>query len=185
MATTNLLLVKPVDNLGSEGEQVKVRAGFARNYLLPRGIAIPVTRANRKQIEVLRARAEVRRKQELEVANATAAKLATIKVAIAVKTGPGGKLFGAVTAQDLVNRIKEEGLPLEKKQVYLHTPVRTLGKHTTRIRLHPDVTVDFEFEVVSENPIEEAPVAEEQKKPAEETKQPVEEVKEESKAPQA
>ena len=170
MATTNLLLVKPVENLGSEGEQVKVRAGFARNYLLPRGIAIPVTRANRRQIEVLRARAEVRRKQELETANATAAKLASMNVAIAVKTGPGGKVFGAVTVQDLVNRIKEEGLDLEKKQVSLHTPVRSLGKHTTRIRLHQDVAVDFEFEVVSENPIEEAP-AEDAGKPAEAPKE--------------
>jgi len=179
MATNNLLLVKPVDNLGSEGEQVKVRAGFARNYLLPRGIAIPVTRANRKQIDVLRARAEVRRKQELEVASADAARLASFKVAIAVKTGPGGKVFGAVTAQDLVNRIKEEGLALEKKQVSLHTPVRSLGKHTTRIRLHQEVTVDFEFEVVSENPIDEAPAAVEKKKPAEEVKE------DKSEAPQA
>jgi large subunit ribosomal protein L9 len=166
MANTNLLLVKPVDNLGNEGEQVKVRAGFARNYLLPRGIAIPVTRANRKQIEVLKARSEARRKLELEAANEKAAKLAAVKVAIAVKTGPGGKVFGAVTATDLIARIKEEGIALEKKQVSLHTPVRSLGKHTTRIRLHADVVVDFEFEVVSENPIEEA-VAEEAPKAVE------------------
>jgi len=159
MATTDLLLVKPVENIGNEGEQVKVRAGFARNYLLPRGIAIPVTRANRKQVEVLRARAEVRRKQELEAANAVSEKLAAVKIAIAVKTGPGGKVFGAVTAQDLVNRLKEEGIVLEKKQVSLHTPARALGQHKTRIRLHQDVTVDFEFEIVSENPIEEAPSA--------------------------
>jgi len=166
MANTNLLLVKPVDNLGNEGEQVKVRAGFARNYLLPRGIAIPVTRANRKQIEVLKARSEARRKLELEAAYEKAAKLAAVKVAIAVKTGPGGKVFGAVTATDLIARIKEEGIALEKKQVSLHTPVRSLGKHTTRIRLHADVVVDFEFEVVSENPIEEA-VAEEAPKAVE------------------
>jgi large subunit ribosomal protein L9 len=166
MANTNLLLVKPVDNLGNEGEQVKVRAGFARNYLLPRGIAIPVTSANRKQIEVLKARSEARRKLELEAANEQAAKLAAIKVAIAVKTGPGGKVFGAVTATDLIARIKEEGIALEKKQVSLHTPVRSLGKHTTRVRLHADVVVDFEFEVVSENPIEEA-VAEEAPKAVE------------------
>jgi large subunit ribosomal protein L9 len=178
MANTSLLLVKPVDNLGSEGEQVKVRAGFARNYLLPRGIAIPVTRANRKQIEVLHARAEVRRKQELEVANADATKLAAIKIAIAVKTGPGGKLFGAVTVPDLISRIKEAGLTLEKKQVSLHAPVRSLGKHQARIRLHADVTVEFEFEVVSENPIEQAP--------EQEVKKTAEAVKEETPtAPQA
>lgn len=169
MATSNLLLVKPVDNLGNEGEQVKVRAGFARNFLLPRGIAIPVTRANRKQVEVLKARSEARRKLELEAANEKATKLAAIKVAIAVKTGPGGKVFGSVTSVDLIAKIKEGGIELEKKQVSLYTPIRSLGKHTTRIRLHQDVTVDFEFEVVSENPIEE-PVAEEAPKASEEQK---------------
>ena len=171
MATTDLLLIKPVDNVGNEGEQVKVRAGFARNYLLPRGIGIPVTKANRKQIEVLRARSEARRQLELEAANQISAKLAGIKVAIAVKTGPGGKVFGSVTAQDLVARIKEEGIVLEKKQISLHTPARTLGKHTTRIRLHADVVVDFEFEIVSENPIEEV-AAEEQPKPQQTEEKP-------------
>ncbi len=154
MATTDLLLLKPVENLGNEGEQVSVRAGFARNYLLPHGIAIPVTKANRKQIEVLRARSDARRKAELESAQALATKLEGINVAIAVKTGPGGKVFGSVTAQDLIARIKEEGVELDKRQVALHTPARTLGKHTTRVRLHPEVAIDFEFEIVSENPIE-------------------------------
>ncbi len=156
MATTDILLLKPVENLGNEGEQVSVRAGFARNYLLPHGIAIPLTKANRKQVEVLRARSEARRKAELEGAKALATKLEAVKVAIAVKTGPGGKVFGSVTATDLIARIKEDGIELDKKQVSLHTPARALGKHTTRIRLHPEVSVDFEFEIVSENPIEDS-----------------------------
>lgn len=155
MATTDILLIKPVENLGNEGEQVSVRAGFARNYLLPHGIAIPVTKANRKQIEVLRARSEARRKAELEGAQALATKLEGISIALAVKTGPGGKVFGSVTAQDLIERIKEEGIELDKRQVSLYTPARTLGKHTTKVRLHPEVAIDFEFEIVSENPIEE------------------------------
>ncbi|MFA5258260.1 MAG: 50S ribosomal protein L9 [Opitutales bacterium] len=156
MATTDLLLLKPVENLGNEGEQVNVRAGFARNYLLPHGIAILVTKSNRKQIEALRARSEARRKAELDGAKEIAAKLEAIKVAIAVKTGPGGKVFGSVTAQDLLARIKEEGVELEKRQISLHTPAHTLGKHTTRIRLHSEVSIEFEFEIVSENPIEDA-----------------------------
>jgi len=158
MATSDILLLKPVENLGNEGEQVNVRAGFARNYLLPHGIAIPVTKSNRKQVEVLRARSEARRKAELDCAKEIAGKLEAINVAIAVKTGPGGKVFGAVTAQDLLARIKEEGVELEKRQISLHTPAHTLGKHTTRIRLHPEVSIDFEFEIVSENPIEDASV---------------------------
>jgi len=155
MANAELLLLQPVENLGDEGDTVSVKSGYARNFLLPRGIAIPVTRSNRKQIESLRDRADKRRASELENAQATAAKLEPINIAFAVKTGPGGKMFGSVTAQDLINRIAEEGVSLEKRQVSLYNPVKSLGKHTTRIRLHPEVSVDFEFEVVSENPIEE------------------------------
>lgn len=161
MATANLLLLKPVEHLGDEGDEVTVKAGYARNYLLPSGIAIPVTRANRKQMEVLRSRAEERRKQQLERAQELGEKLSKISIAFAVQTGPGGKMFGAVTAQDLLNRLKEEGVELDKKQVSLYTPVKSLGKHSTRIRLHAEVSIDFEFEVVSENPIEEEEGAEE------------------------
>ena len=155
MANAELLLLQPVNNLGEEGDTVSVKTGYARNFLLPRGFAIPVTRSNRKQIESLRHRAEKRLASELENAQATAAKLEPMNIAFAVKTGPGGKMFGSVTAQDLINRIAEEGVPLDKRQVSLYNPVKSLGKHTTRIRLHPEVSVDFEFEVVSENPIEE------------------------------
>lgn|SRR5690554_3368201 len=161
MANTELLLIKPVEDLGHEGDQVTVRSGYARNYLLPRGLAVPLTRANRKQVEVLRARSEARRKAELEEAQETAEKLNNLSIALAVKTGPGGKVFGAVTAADLLQRLAESGIELEKRQVSLYTPARSLGKHTTRIRLHPEVVVDFEFEIVSENPIEETESAEE------------------------
>lgn len=155
MANAELLLLQPVENLGSEGDTVTVKTGYARNFLLPRGLAIPVTRANRKQIEALKDRAEKRRASELESAQQLAARLETIQIVFAVKTGPGGKMFGAVTAQDLVSRIAEEGVELDKKQVSLYTPVKSLGKHSTRVRLHEDVSLDFEFEVVSENPIDE------------------------------
>jgi len=155
MSNTHLLLLQPVENLGSEGDQITVKAGYARNYLLPRGIAIPVTRANRKQIDTLRARAEKRKADELAEARKLADQLNAITVVFAVQTGPGGKMFGAITAQDLINRIAESGVQLEKRQVSLYNPVKSLGKHETRIRLHPEVSVDFEWEVVSENPIEE------------------------------
>lgn len=156
MANAELLLLKPVENLGDEGDTIKVKAGYARNFLLPKGIAIPLTRSNRKQMEVLKERAEKRRQDELAGAQALAEKLAGIQIVFAVKTGPGGKMFGSVTSQDLLARLAEEGVQLEKKQVNLYTPVKSLGKHTTAIRLHEKVSVDFDFEVVSENPIEEA-----------------------------
>ena len=160
MANAELLLLQPVEELGNEGDTVTVKAGYARNYLLPNGLAIPVTKSNRKQIEALRDRAEKRRASELESAQALAEKLGSLQIVFAVKTGPGGKMFGSVTAQDLIERIAENGIELDKKQVNLYTPVKSLGVHTTRIRLHPDVAVDFDFEVVSGNPIEEAGVTE-------------------------
>jgi large subunit ribosomal protein L9 len=155
MANAELLLLQPVENLGNEGDTITVKTGYARNFLLPRGLASPVTRANRKQIESLKNRSEKRLAAELASAETLGAKLETFQIVFAVKTGPGGKMFGSVTSQDLVSRIAEEGVKLDKKQVSLYTPVKSLGKHSTRIRLHDDVSVDFEFEVVSENPIEE------------------------------
>lgn len=154
MANAEVLLLKPVENLGNEGDTLTVKAGYARNYLLPQGVAIPVTRSNRKQVEALRTRAERRLADELAEAKALEAKLGAVTIAFAVKTGPGGRMFGSVTAQELIDRLAEEGIRLDKKQVNLYNPVKSLGRHTTRIRLHPEIVVEFEFEVVSENPIE-------------------------------
>src|ERR1700722_13403777 len=101
MAHTEVLLVKPVEGLGGEGDQVKVRAGYARNYLLPRQIAVPVTSANRKQVEGLKKRRAQREAEELNGANELSKKLEKTSLAFAVKTGDGGKMFGAVTSADI------------------------------------------------------------------------------------
>jgi len=85
-----------------------------------------------------------------------AAKFDNIHVAISVKTGPGGRLFGSVTVADLQARLEEEGIHVDRKQIPAYTPVRKLGKHATKVRLHADLEVEFEFDVVSENPIEES-----------------------------
>lgn len=156
MATSEVLLLEPIANLGAEGDQVKVRAGFARNYLLPRNKALPVSRANKKQVEALLKSRESRQAKELEEANIIAKKLESISIAIPVKTGKAGKVFGAVTAQNIIDRLAEEGITLDKKSVSMAHPAKTLGKHSMRIKFHRDVHVDFEFEVVSENPIQEA-----------------------------
>lgn len=160
MAQTELLLLKPVENLGGEGERVKVRAGYARNYLLPRAFGVPVSRANRKQVEVLQKRRAEREAKELDGAKALSEKLSALSIAIAVKTGEGGRMFGAVTAHDIFDKIVAAGIVgLDKRKVHLAHPVKLLGKHTVSIKLHADVKVELEFEVVSENPI--IPVAEE------------------------
>ena len=153
MAHSEVLLVKPVDGLGAEGDQVKVRAGYARNFLLPKGIAVPLTQSNRKQIEALKKARTIREAKELDGAQALAKQIEKAAIAIAVKTGEGGKLFGAVTANDLHDKLAAAGIPVEKRRIHLGQPVKTLGKHEVKIRLHPEVTVELSFEVVSENPI--------------------------------
>lgn len=155
MATSEILLLEPIADLGSEGDQVKVRAGFARNYLFPRNKAVPVNRANKKQVEALLKAREAREAKELEGANKILKKLESVSIAIPVKTGKGGKIFGAVTAQNIIDRLSEEGIVLDRKHVSMAQAAKTLGKHTARIKLHNSIVVDFEFEVVSENPIEE------------------------------
>jgi large subunit ribosomal protein L9 len=153
MAHKEVLLIKPVEGLGAEGDQVKVRAGYARNFLLPRKIGVPVTQGNRRQIEALKARRVERESTELTIAQALAAKIAKLNIAFAVKTGEGGKMFGAVTAADLHAKLAEAGVEVEKKRIHLTPPVKTLGKHTAALKLHADVSVELTFDVVSENPI--------------------------------
>ena len=153
MAHHEVLLLKPVENLGAEGDQVKVRAGYARNYLLPRSIAVPLTSSNRKQIEALKKRRGEREAHELSGAQAIAALIEKTRIAFAVKTGEGGKMFGAVTTNDIHDKLAQAGLDIEKRKILLNTPVKELGQHTVKIKLHADVAVDLNFDVVSENPI--------------------------------
>lgn len=164
MAYSEVLLVKPVDGLGGEGDQVKVRAGYARNYLLPRSIAVPLTQANRKQVESLKKRRAEREAKDLSTAQELARKLEKTSLAFAVKTGEGGRMFGAITVNDIHDKLVAAGLEIDKKRIHLHTPVKTLGKHEVKVKLHPDVSVELSFDVVSENPIE--PAVTEAAKPA-------------------
>ena len=156
MANHEVLLLKPVDGLGAEGDQVKVRAGYARNFLLPQGMAVPLTGANRKRVEALKKARALREVKELDGAQALAKQIEKAGIAIAVKTGEGGRLFGAVTVNDIHAKLTAAGITLEKRRIHLGQPIKTLGKHEVKIKLHPEVSVDLTFDVVSENPIEPA-----------------------------
>jgi large subunit ribosomal protein L9 len=156
MATTEVLLVKPVDGLGGEGDQVKVRAGYARNYLLPRKIAVTLNASNKKHVDSLKKRRAEREQTELSAAQELGKKLEKTSLAFAVKTGEGGKMFGAITATDIHEKLIASGVELDKKKIHLFNPVKTIGKHEVKIKLHPDVTIELPFDVVSENPIEPA-----------------------------
>ncbi len=155
MATSKILLLEPIRNLGEEGSEVSVKAGYARNYLLPRGKAIPITHANKKKIEELQRQRDERRAKELGVAKDLAGKIEATRVVVIVKTGEGGKMFGAVTAADLADKLEEAGVAVPREKVQLPQPVKTLGGHETEIKVHPDVVATLRFEIVSENPIEE------------------------------
>ena len=154
MATNQVLLLQPIQGLGAEGDTVTVRAGYARNFLLPRKIALPITHANKKQMESLLKAREAREVQELDAARELAAKISSTTIAVAVKTGDGGKMYGAVTANDLIIRLKEEGIELVKKQLSLPAPVKDLGTHSIAVKLNSEISSELKFEVVSENPIE-------------------------------
>jgi len=156
MAYSEILLVKPVDGLGGEGDQVKVRAGYARNFLFPRSVAVPVTKANRKQVEALKKRRAEREAQELAGAQELGKRISAVALAFAVKTGEGGRMFGAVTATDIHDKLTEAGIDLDKKRIHLYTPAKTLGKHNVKVKLHPEVTIELDFDIVSENPIVDA-----------------------------
>ncbi|MES2697039.1 MAG: 50S ribosomal protein L9 [Verrucomicrobiota bacterium] len=156
MANTEVLLVKPVEGLGGEGDQVKVRAGYARNFLLPRKIAVTLNASNKKHVDSLKKRRAEREQGELSTAQELGKKLEKTSLAFAVKTGEGGRMFGAITAQDVHEKLVAAGIELDKRKIHLFTPVKTLGKHTVKVKLHTDVTVEVPFDVVSENPIEPA-----------------------------
>lgn len=153
MAHSEILLIKAVDGLGAEGDLVKVRAGYARNFLLPQGKAMPLTQANRKRVEALKKARVTRESKELEGATELSKQIEKAGIAIAVKTGEGGKLFGAVTANDIHDKLAAAGINVEKRRIHLGQPVKTLGKHSVKIKLHSDVSVELTFDVVSENPI--------------------------------
>ncbi|MDR1435371.1 MAG: 50S ribosomal protein L9 [Puniceicoccales bacterium] len=149
MATADILLLQKVDHLGYEGDVVTVRAGYARNYLLPRKFAISVTRANRKQIDVLRTRRAEREVKELQEARELAEKIRSLSIVFSVKTGERGKMFGAITAADLTHKMEECGIAIDRKKIHFD-PVKHIGQGTAKIKLHRDVTVDFVFDVVPE-----------------------------------
>ena len=156
MANNQVLLLQPINGLGAEGDTVTVKAGFARNFLLPRKLALPITQANKKRVESLLKAREAREQKEIEDSRTLSERIEKTSIAIAVKTGEGGKMFGAVTASDVLERLKNEGIELVKKQLQIATPIKELGSHVVTVKLHADIETELKFEVVSENPIEES-----------------------------
>jgi large subunit ribosomal protein L9 len=148
MATaTQVLLQADVDNLGTGGEVVKVRPGFARNYLLPRGLAVQATPGNLARVEELKKAAAARKVQEAAVAQELAKKLEGSSVKISRQTGDEGKMYGSVTSKDIVEAFEKSGIKLERRQIQLAEPIKTIGTFDIPVKLHSAVTVTLKVEV--------------------------------------
>lgn len=169
MPKTEVILTHNIVGLGAESDQVKVAAGYARNYLFPQGFAIPLTGANKRRIEVLKQRRAQREADELNHMTDLAKSLSKLIAVIAVKTGEDGKMFGAVTAGAIADQLKTQlEVTLDKKKIHLEHPIRTLGEHEVELRLHQDVVAKLKVRVESTTPLpqpETPPATEEKKEP--------------------
>ena len=145
-----VILREHVDNLGKRGEIVKVADGYARNYLLPRKLALPATDGNRRHVERERKIVEARESQEKAQAEAIAARLAAVDITIARRVGETDQLYGSVTSADIADFLKEKGFELDRRKLILPEPIKAIGDHEVPLKLHREVTVPLKVHVVKE-----------------------------------
>jgi large subunit ribosomal protein L9 len=143
-----VILRAAVDNLGHPGDIVKVSPGFGRNYLLPRGLAYAATPGNKKRIQQERQRLESAESSRRTVAQELANQLEHVSLTFSARVGEEGKLFGSVTAADIVHQLEAQGLTIEKRQIDLHEPIRALGVYRVPVRLHADVKPEIKVWVI-------------------------------------
>jgi len=144
-----LILTQEVEGLGAPGDIVEVADGYGRNYLVPRGLAILATKGAEKQIATIRRAREIREVKTLGDAKQIAADLKALNVRLPSRAGDGGRLFGSVTANDVVEAVKAAGGPsIDKRKVILSTPIKSLGTHSVSVRVHPEVDATISLEVV-------------------------------------
>ncbi len=151
-----VILREHVDNLGRRGEIVKVADGYARNYLLPRKLALVATEGNKKQIERERVKFDAKELEEKHVAEAVAARLKTVDVEISRKVGETEALYGSVTSSDIADALAAKGFDIEKRRLNLPDPIKKLGEFEVPVRLHRDVIVPLKVRVVAEGEPERA-----------------------------
>ena len=148
--TKELILMADIEGLGLEGETVKVSEGYARNHLIPRKLAVPVTSAALKRLEKNKLEREARHLKELEIAQSLALTLEKISCTITAKVGENDKLFGSVTTADIIASLKKQGVELDKHKIQMAEPIRELGVFPVKIKLHPQVEVSLKVWVVGE-----------------------------------
>jgi large subunit ribosomal protein L9 len=150
MAHTRILLRQDIDDLGARGEIVRVRAGYARNYLLPRKLAVEATSSNVKQIEQERAALLKKEAGERATAQGQADLIGKLVFDFKRKSGEQGALYGSVTSMDIAEALKERGYEVDRHRIHLREPIKRLGDYTVPVRLHREVTVDLQVKVASE-----------------------------------
>jgi large subunit ribosomal protein L9 len=150
MPSTEIILTENIPGLGAEADVVKVRRGYARNFLLPQGKAYEVTKRSLRQLDNLKAKRAAREAAELNEAEELARRIGKLRVVFTLETGETGKAFGSVTAQDVVKRLKNElGNEIDRHRVVLEHPLKTTGEHEVSIKLHHDVVAIFAFQIKS------------------------------------
>src|ERR1700728_1788279 len=158
MPKTEVILTHNIVGLGGESDQVKVAAGFARNYLIPQGFAIPLTGANKRRIESLKQRRAEREAHEFNSMNELAKGVSKLICVIKVKTGEDGKMFGTVTPGMIADELKHQfDITLDKKKIHLEAPIRALGEHEVELRLHAELKASIKIRVESLTPVVSTP----------------------------
>ena len=153
MAHTKILLREDVDDLGARGEIVRVRAGYARNYLLPRKLAVEATAGNVKQIERERTVLLKKEASERSTADAQAEQMRSLVLSFERKSGEQGALYGSVTSMDIAEALKDKGYEIDRHRIHLREPLKRTGDFTVPVRLHREVTVDLQVKVSPEGQV--------------------------------
>jgi len=145
-----IILRQAVENLGKPGDVVKVKSGYARNYLLPHGLAYEATPGNLKRIQQERDRLEAAENERRGTAQGLAEKLEQVSLTFSARVGEEGKLFGSVTASDIAAQLEAQGFHIEKRQIDLHDPIKALGVYRVPVRLHADVKPEVRVWVIKQ-----------------------------------
>ncbi|HEX9776105.1 MAG TPA: 50S ribosomal protein L9 [Actinomycetota bacterium] len=144
-----IVLTQEVRNLGAPGDVIEVADGFARNFLLPRRLAIKATAGALKQVDTIKRTRELREVRDLEQAQGIAASLGSLAVRVAAKAGEGGRLFGQVTPAAIAEAVSKAGGPkIDKKRLHIDAPIKSVGSHVVHLRLHPEVEASINVDVV-------------------------------------
>ena len=154
MAHTQVLLREDIDNLGARGEIVRVKAGYARNYLLPRKLAVEATANNVRQIEGEKAALAKREAKERSTAELQASQLQKLTLKFERKVGEAGVLYGSVTSMDIAHALHEQGYEIDRRKIVLREPIKRFGNYNVPVRLHRDVTLELPINVLGEGGVE-------------------------------